>query len=165
MENPVCVASGRCCRFEEYGHRLYCTGLETAWCLRAVDRVVTPTEVERAQDAGTCPFLLNGLCTAHLVRPMGCRIYFCDPAARQGQNDLYARCHLAIISLHEQFGVTYHYAEWRALLRACTPLMPEYWSAKQARRARNRLAGGMTAAPADPDGPAPRREFIQVRVT
>ena len=26
---PVCNASGRCCRFEEYGHRLYVTGLET----------------------------------------------------------------------------------------------------------------------------------------
>src|SRR5437588_12142729 len=25
---PVCVMSGRCCRFEEYGHRLYVTTME-----------------------------------------------------------------------------------------------------------------------------------------
>jgi hypothetical protein len=30
---PVCLPSGRCCRFEEYGHRLYVTGIEAAWCL------------------------------------------------------------------------------------------------------------------------------------
>ena len=27
---PVCAASGRCCRFEEYGHRLYVTTVELA---------------------------------------------------------------------------------------------------------------------------------------
>src|SRR5690348_3067409 len=27
---PVCVMSGRCCRFEEFGHRLYVTTIETA---------------------------------------------------------------------------------------------------------------------------------------
>src|SRR5690242_13841016 len=30
---PVCVASGRCCHFEAYGHRLYVTGLEAAYTL------------------------------------------------------------------------------------------------------------------------------------
>ena len=28
-----CRQSGRCCRFESYGHRLYVTGLEAAWFL------------------------------------------------------------------------------------------------------------------------------------
>jgi Fe-S-cluster containining protein len=27
---PVCTASGRCCRFDEYGHRLFVTTIETA---------------------------------------------------------------------------------------------------------------------------------------
>lgn len=31
---PVCWASGRCsCNFEKFGHRLYVTALETAWCV------------------------------------------------------------------------------------------------------------------------------------
>ena len=28
---PTCWVSGRCCRFDEYDHRLYVTGLEVAW--------------------------------------------------------------------------------------------------------------------------------------
>jgi hypothetical protein len=27
----TCQQSGRCCRFESFGHRLYMTGLEIAW--------------------------------------------------------------------------------------------------------------------------------------
>jgi len=27
----ACQQSGRCCRFESFGHRLYMTGLEIAW--------------------------------------------------------------------------------------------------------------------------------------
>ena len=27
---PICVASGKCCNFESYGHRLYVTTLELA---------------------------------------------------------------------------------------------------------------------------------------
>src|SRR5258705_8729319 len=27
---PLCVVSGRCCRFEEYGHRLFVTTMELA---------------------------------------------------------------------------------------------------------------------------------------
>ncbi|MEM7680690.1 MAG: hypothetical protein AAF288_01920 [Planctomycetota bacterium] len=33
----VCRNSGRCCRFEQYGHRLYVTGLETASFLLRVE--------------------------------------------------------------------------------------------------------------------------------
>src|SRR5215217_6713381 len=35
---PVCVVSGRCCRFEEYGHRLYVTTIELAAFKRGLDR-------------------------------------------------------------------------------------------------------------------------------
>jgi len=30
MRRPICVTSGRCCRFEEFGHRLYVTTMELA---------------------------------------------------------------------------------------------------------------------------------------
>ena len=41
---PLCVISGRCCRFEEYGHRLYVTTIELA---------VFTNDLERAAGAAT----------------------------------------------------------------------------------------------------------------
>src|SRR5436190_12215653 len=70
---PVCVASGRCCRFKEYGHVLFLSSLEAEVLLHsapAYDRPVT---------ADFCPFQKGNLCTAREPRPLGCRVYFCDP--------------------------------------------------------------------------------------
>ena len=42
---PVCVASGRCCRFKEYGHVLYLSNLEAEVLLHsapAYEQPVTP---------------------------------------------------------------------------------------------------------------------------
>jgi hypothetical protein len=62
---PVCNASGRCCRFEEYGHRLYVTGIEAAWCLRGSGMVPDAAAVRAAAMRGDCPFLDNGRCGVH----------------------------------------------------------------------------------------------------
>jgi len=34
---PVCVMSGRCCRFEEYGHRLFVTFFDSEEAIRAAE--------------------------------------------------------------------------------------------------------------------------------
>src|SRR5205807_606902 len=42
---PVCIASGRCCRFKEYGHVLYLSGVEAEVLLHsapAYEQPVTP---------------------------------------------------------------------------------------------------------------------------
>lgn len=117
-ERPLCVASGRCCNFERFGHRLYLTGLEAAWTWRQLPRPPGPDDVERALARGTCPFLTGGLCGVHLIRPLGCRLFFCDPRATQWQQELHERLHAAIRALHESAGVSYRYAEWRALMDA-----------------------------------------------
>lgn len=72
---PVCELSGRCCRFAEYDHTLFLSEPEAALLL---DEAPSPT---RALDDGeTCPWQdLAGRCTARGARPLGCRVYFCDP--------------------------------------------------------------------------------------
>ncbi|GIW86265.1 MAG: hypothetical protein KatS3mg108_0589 [Isosphaeraceae bacterium] len=72
---PVCQLSGRCCRFQEYDHRLYLSELEAAYLIH------TATPPLRPLDAGaTCPWQdSKGLCTAREARPLGCRVYYCDP--------------------------------------------------------------------------------------
>lgn len=79
---PVCIASGRCCRFTEYGHTLFLSNLEAEVLLAeapAFEPPITPH---------FCPFQKENLCTARAPRPLGCRIYHCDPAFQETGNRL-----------------------------------------------------------------------------
>lgn len=69
---PVCESSGRCCRFTEYGHTLFLSDMEAEYLL------ATAPGYDRVTPDG-CPFQVDGLCTARDERPLGCRVYFCDP--------------------------------------------------------------------------------------
>lgn len=70
---PICEISGRCCRFIEYGHRLYLTRPEAELLLS--EGLPDGAEIT----SGTCPFQIDKLCTAREKRPFGCRVFFCDP--------------------------------------------------------------------------------------
>src|SRR3954447_22862868 len=74
---PVCEASGRCCRFKEYGHVLYLSGLEAEVLLAAAPPFEPPVS------ADFCPFQKENLCTAREPRPLGCRVYYCDPSYQE----------------------------------------------------------------------------------
>jgi len=100
---PVCEASGRCCHFEAHGHRLYVTGLEVAWTLTRLDRLLTRAQIDTARDAGGCPFQDDRLCTVHPIRPLGCRVYFCDPSAQDWQQDLCEVLIGKVRELHDRF--------------------------------------------------------------
>ncbi len=144
---PVCWASGRCCHFEEAGHRLYVTGLEAAYTLvrhgrgeaqreadsgrrltiLGADRPLRSTldlsEIEAARRAGGCPFQAANLCGAHEIKPLGCRLYFCDRTAQQWQHDLHERLLGDIRSLHERRHLPYLYCEWREALSLVAPAL------------------------------------------
>jgi len=117
-QEPVCTASGRCCNFERFGHRLYTTGLEVALTLDSLptEHTLKPGDVADAIARGTCPFVVDRLCGVHPVRPAGCRVYFCDTSAQLWVNDLAERAAEEIKAIHDRFNIEYRYAEWRALL-------------------------------------------------
>ena len=123
---PKCDASGRCCHFEAYGHRLFVTTLELAAFVGAYGlREDRRTEVRPPGDegrlrltvvdagAGGCPFQVEKLCGVHGIRPFGCRIFFCDPSAEAWQAGQYERFHGQLKEKHESLGVPYFYVEWR----------------------------------------------------
>ncbi|QQS08400.1 MAG: YkgJ family cysteine cluster protein [Phycisphaerales bacterium] len=134
---PLCEASGRCCNFAKYGHLLYVTGLEAACTIRrarvqAADPV-TPHRIagdetgaqkpprslpvlSNAPTLDACPFLDGTSCGVHTIKPLGCRVYFCDPTAQEWQHDLSERALGWIRDVHDELGVSYRYAEWRWLL-------------------------------------------------
>ncbi len=107
---PACSASGSCCHFDDYGHRLYVTTLELAAFVAGLK--VAPSNT----DPGGCPFQRDRLCDAHSGRPFGCRIYYCDPTAQLWQRDQYELFHARIKALHESTRTPYFYVEWRAAL-------------------------------------------------
>src|SRR5216684_8701565 len=77
---PVCVASGRCCRFKEYGHVLFLSNLEAEVLLAGAPPYEQPVSPD------FCPFQKNNLCTARESRPLGCRVYYCDPTYQETGN-------------------------------------------------------------------------------
>jgi Fe-S-cluster containining protein len=101
---PVCVASGRCCRFKEYGHVLYLSSLEANVLLDAAPAHETPVTPE------FCPFQKENLCTAREPRPLACRIYFCDPAYQETGNRITEQALERLKVLCETEDITWRYA-------------------------------------------------------
>jgi hypothetical protein len=102
---PVCVASGRCCRFKEFGHVLYVSNLEAEVLLAAA-----PPYDPGAVTPDFCPFQQGNLCTAREPRPLGCRVYYCDPNY-QGTGNRLTEAYLGRLKgLADAHGVAWRYA-------------------------------------------------------
>ena len=113
-QGPVCLVSGRCCRFEEYGHTLFITAVEAA--LLVAD---APNPPRPPDDGSTCPWQDRaGRCTARGARPLGCRVYFCDPAY-EGKAEALTETYLGRLRrLVEAQGLPWAYAPLHDHLRA-----------------------------------------------
>lgn len=108
---PVCDLSGRCCRFQEYGHRLYISRTEAELLLQ--DGLPPGATI----DDDSCPFQKGQLCTAREKRPFGCRVYFCDPKYA-GQAEIMSEKYLARLrKLHGETGTPWDYGELHLFLR------------------------------------------------
>jgi Fe-S-cluster containining protein len=101
---PVCVASGRCCRFKEYGHTLFLSGLEADVLLAAAPPFAGPVSVD------FCPFQKDNLCTAREPRPLACRVYYCDPTYQATGNLITEKYLRRLKELANEFDVPWQYA-------------------------------------------------------
>lgn len=117
---PICRMSGQCCRFEQFGHRLYVTTAELAAFV--AHHRSKPAARRDPWDGTGCPWQVDTACNAHAFRPFGCRIFFCDPSAKQWQEETYERYHQRLKRLHEQLDIPYRYVEWRLAIRTLPEL-------------------------------------------
>ena len=101
---PVCVASGRCCRFKEYGHVLFISNLEADVLLNDAPPYESPVSSD------FCPFQKENLCTAREPRPLACRIFFCDPNYQETGNRLTEEYLHRLKELAEMNGIEWRYA-------------------------------------------------------
>lgn len=129
---PKCDASGRCCKFNSYDHLLYVTGLEAAWFLRQAEAQKTPVDagyeaqvkqlclpvLSPRQLPDGCAWQVDGLCSAHGFRPLGCRVYFCEKGTEDWQQETYEKFQARLRRLHEELGLPYAYMEWRGAIIA-----------------------------------------------
>ena len=101
---PVCIASGRCCRFKEYGHVLFVSNLEASVLLDQAPPYDTPVS------ADFCPFQRDKLCTAREPRPLGCRVYYCDPSYQTRAGEITEKYLARLKELAERLGIDWRYA-------------------------------------------------------
>jgi hypothetical protein len=103
---PVCQVSGRCCRFKEYGHTLFVSTPEAQLLLESAPEPCRPLD-----RGDTCPWQNeHGHCTARDSRPMGCRVYYCDPSYERFAYDLSERYIRRLKELTDRHGLTWNYA-------------------------------------------------------
>jgi hypothetical protein len=107
---PRCDASGRCCRFGEYGHTLFISQLEAEVLLADTPLYDWPVSPD------ICPFQVNNLCTAREPRPLGCRVYFCDPTYQETGQQISETYLRQLKELAEEFGVGWRYAPLHVFL-------------------------------------------------
>jgi Fe-S-cluster containining protein len=107
---PRCDASGRCCRFTEYGHTLFLSHFEAELLLEGAPAYETPV----TRDG--CPFQVDNLCTARDARPLGCRIYFCDPAYQETGNQITEESLAALKQLADEHDTGWRYAPLHVFL-------------------------------------------------
>ena len=107
---PKCEASGRCCRFKEYGHTLFLSQIEADVLLAAAP------PYEQSVSADFCPFQKENLCTAREPRPLGCRIYFCDPAYQETGNQITETALRQLKQLADEYALGWRYAPLHVFL-------------------------------------------------
>lgn len=103
---PVCRISGRCCRFLEYGHTLFLSAPEFEYLVSEA-----PDPVRSLDDGETCPWQdERGRCTAREARPLGCRVYFCDPTYEPAAPEISESFIAGLRRLADRHGLRWDYA-------------------------------------------------------
>ena len=116
---PVCVASGRCCRFKEYDHILFVSNLEADVLLADAPAYQRPASPD------FCPFQKENLCTAREPRPLACRIFFCDPNYQETGNRLSEEYLRRLKELVQANSIEWRYAPLHEFLNQPQASAPE----------------------------------------
>ncbi len=102
--NPGCNTCGTCCHFDEFGHVLYTSTIETDYIK---DNVEVPSF---DPDKNVCPFLVNHECSIREYRALGCRVFFCNPHYKETLAEIYEKYYAMIKDLALENKVEWHYA-------------------------------------------------------
>lgn len=99
----ACEGCGRCCDFAANDYRLYACRLERAL-------VVSSRGLPRLGPDGRCSFQKERVCSIHQRRPLGCRLFFCEAAARRMGEELHERFIGELRALSRRHGIAWDYS-------------------------------------------------------
>ncbi len=116
---PICRNRGICCSFDRFGHSLFVTTVELVYFIRCNH------DSPPIKGSSSCPYHVDGECRARGSRPLGCRIFFCDPLSQDWQGPTYERGLVELKRIGTAFGVNYRYVEWLSALNELFPEMPQ----------------------------------------
>jgi len=116
--DPACENCGKCCGFENFGHRLYVTTLEMLYFRHGSPHSGRPdNSVNKLKfTEGKCPYQKSRGCTRRRQRPAGCRIFFCRDLPTDFQNELSEMVQDRLKRLHQHFQAVYYYTDWLSWL-------------------------------------------------
>ncbi len=113
MMGPICQLSGRCCRFKDQGHTLFLSAPEAR--LLVADAPQPPGQLDNGE---SCPWQDGrGRCTARAARPLGCRVFFCDPSFKARAPELSETFLARLKQLVNSYGWSWNYAPLHQHLR------------------------------------------------
>ncbi len=110
-----CDLRGLCCDFDRSGHLLFSTDLEVAFA-RAHGAARIPDA-----PLSSCPWFTSGKCKLREGRPLGCRVYFCDPGYADKMSELSERYHREVRAIHDRHGIEYRYDRFVRRIREPVP--------------------------------------------
>lgn len=105
-----CKTCGACCDFAEYDHRLYVTPPELVYLAAKLG-----TKTPREMTTGRCPYQRGAVCTVHMHRFAGCRIFCCNGDAEL-QSELSEEALRRLKAVCERHDMPYCYSELAAAL-------------------------------------------------
>ena len=107
---PLCTQRGTCCRFEDAGHELFATALESDYAAHCHPAAPAP------EAPGRCPYHVAGACTAREGRPIGCRTYFCDPRTESALQEVHEDFLARLRRIERECGFPAAYGRFPAML-------------------------------------------------
>ena len=107
-----CKCCGDCCDFDAFDHRLFVTPPELTYLAAKLG-----AENAKPMTAGRCPYNIDGKCSVHEHRFVGCRIFCCSGDA-DFQSELSEAALARLKSICTEFRIPYHYADLATALNA-----------------------------------------------
>jgi Fe-S-cluster containining protein len=132
-----CLACGKCCDFESYGHKLFVTTPEMIYFVEKIGKTdVIVSEAKQSQaleieklprrpgssgllimTSSRCPYQVEGKCSVHAHRFSGCRIFCCKGKA-MFQSELTEAVIKKFKALCSELQIPYRYVELSNFLTA-----------------------------------------------
>lgn len=110
-DSGICTACGRCCDFENFGHKLFITSVEMKYFTEKL-----PHDLKK-MTTDVCPYRIDGRCCVYDYRFAGCRIFACQRDERL-QSDTTEQALKLLKQIGYEYDIPYFYTDLKSALNS-----------------------------------------------